>query len=783
MADDEAALVWHEIKHSGEEPSPRIGHSASIINNNVYIFGGCARTVTSRAERIGADGITAKLSPGFASDELFQARVDGVGCTSVWKKISADGNAPCGRWKHTATAAGTKMFVFGGMVDDRQRLNDLYLYATDTNEWRDPKPRGTVPAPRSCHTTTYVEEMDKLLVYGGYGGDGRLFPDVEAFHVGTLTWAPLPTKGAMPVARFDHSTSLAGKKLVICGGRNCEAPVLDINVLDVETCTWEILQTAGTPPTPLYSHVACAIPSAISHKLFIFGGLEGQFKYKSTVYAIDTNVLSWNEPKVETDVENGMVALPTGREGAAHVFDNRSGHVFFFGGWNSTRLSSTLSLDCTGIVGPPYAAQGVEPKLGPLSGGRPLIVKGLNFINGKTEVKFTNKDEEVIVSGKFVDDTTISCTTPSFEAHGAQTIQIKVAINGQLFTVNRVNYDYFDDAKAEFCVAYGPGLNSCTAGKPAKFIVRSIDTKKMRRTSGADKFEVVAVWNKGQDNEKKFKGWIEDHDDGLYTMTYIPKAAGDYHIQVFLANSEKKQEIRGSPFQVSASNPWKNAPIGGSTPIGPSDGRAEIISGPNLFTVAPNPKDRGAVKIFDSKAKSWAEQEMNPKAKAPKPVEAASEVLAGEDRMVRFGGLGRTGEPCNTISTLVKDGDIWDWTEPMITGTAPAARQGHASVTHKKMMLVSGGEVKGATEATLDMHMLDLDQGMSVVEWMPVGSVSGEVPTARTQHAMYSDGSKVFVFGGLLQEASEAEEEPAVAEEEEPAAEEGCCRGSGEGDS
>jgi len=80
MADDEAALVWHEIKHSGEEPSPRIGHSASIINNNVYIFGGCARTVTSRAERIGADGITAKLSPGFASDELFQARVDGVGC-------------------------------------------------------------------------------------------------------------------------------------------------------------------------------------------------------------------------------------------------------------------------------------------------------------------------------------------------------------------------------------------------------------------------------------------------------------------------------------------------------------------------------------------------------------------------------------------------------------------------------------------------------------------------------------------------------------------------------
>jgi len=111
-----------------------------------------------------------------------------------------------------------QMFVFGGMVDDRKQLNDLFIYAADANEWRDPKPRGTVPAPRSCHTTTYVESEDKLFVYGGYGGDGRLFPDVEAFHVSTLTWAPLPTKGAVPVSRFDHTASLAGNKLIICRG-------------------------------------------------------------------------------------------------------------------------------------------------------------------------------------------------------------------------------------------------------------------------------------------------------------------------------------------------------------------------------------------------------------------------------------------------------------------------------------------------------------------------------------------------------------------------------------
>ena len=75
--DDEAALVWHEIKASGEEPSPRIGHSATVINHNVLVFGGCARNIVPHKDRLQADGITSKLGAGYASDELYQARLDG----------------------------------------------------------------------------------------------------------------------------------------------------------------------------------------------------------------------------------------------------------------------------------------------------------------------------------------------------------------------------------------------------------------------------------------------------------------------------------------------------------------------------------------------------------------------------------------------------------------------------------------------------------------------------------------------------------------------------------
>ena len=48
------------------------------------------------------------------------------------------------------------------------------------------------------------------------------------------------------------------------------------------------------------------------------------------------------------------------------------------------------------------------------------------------------------------------------------------------------------------------------------------------------------MWNKSADDPKMFEGWVEDHDDGLFTMNYIPKAVGDYHIQVFLTNNETK---------------------------------------------------------------------------------------------------------------------------------------------------------------------------------------------------------------------------------------------------
>ena len=36
-------LEWHKIECVGDIPEPRLGHSASIINNDMFVFGGYSR--------------------------------------------------------------------------------------------------------------------------------------------------------------------------------------------------------------------------------------------------------------------------------------------------------------------------------------------------------------------------------------------------------------------------------------------------------------------------------------------------------------------------------------------------------------------------------------------------------------------------------------------------------------------------------------------------------------------------------------------------------------------
>ncbi|XP_031649154.1 E3 ubiquitin-protein ligase TRIM71 [Oncorhynchus kisutch] len=91
--------------------------------------------------------------------------------------------------------------------------------------------------------------------------------------------------------------------------------------------------------------------------------------------------------------------------------------------------------------------------------------------------------------------------------------------------------------------AHGDGLKTALRGKPASFTVIGYDHDGEPRLSGGD--AVSAVVMAAVDGNLS-AAEVCDHLNGSYTVSYLPKAEGEYLVSVLVCN----QHIMGSPFKV-----------------------------------------------------------------------------------------------------------------------------------------------------------------------------------------------------------------------------------------
>lgn len=102
---------------------------------------------------------------------------------------------------------------------------------------------GNPPAPRGGHTATFVGK--KLFVFGGsaysakgLNPGGRESPltivksDLHVLDLATMTWSIPAVQGIQPPARYAHTGTLMGNKLIIFGGFNGRVYLDDLSVLD-----------------------------------------------------------------------------------------------------------------------------------------------------------------------------------------------------------------------------------------------------------------------------------------------------------------------------------------------------------------------------------------------------------------------------------------------------------------------------------------------------------------------------------------------------------------------
>ncbi|GMJ00051.1 hypothetical protein like AT1G18610 [Hibiscus trionum] len=104
-----------------------------------------------------------------------------------------------------------------------------------------------------------------------------------------------------------------------------------------------------------------------------------------------------------------------------------------------------------------------------------------------------------------------------------------------------------------------------------------------------------------------------------------------------------------------------------------------------------------------------------------------------------FGGYGK--DNCQTNQVHVFDTAKQTWSQPVMEGTLPRARDSHSCTTVGDNLFVFGGT--DGTEPLKDLHILETCTNTWICP-----SVRGEGPEAREGHSAAVVGKRLFIFGG-----------------------------------
>ncbi|XP_034112127.1 host cell factor isoform X1 [Drosophila albomicans] len=315
----QSGFKWKRVLNpTGPQPRPRHGHRAINIKELMVVFGG------------GNEGIV---------DELHVYNT----VSNQWYVPVLKGDVPNGCAAYGFVVEGTRMFVFGGMIEYGKYSNELYELQATKWEWRKMYPEspdnGLPPCPRLGHSFTMVGE--KIFLFGGLANESDdpknnipkylndlYILDTRGVHSHNGKWIIPKTFGDSPPPRESHTgisfISKDSKKLrlLVYGGMSgCRLG--DLWLLDTDSMTWEKPRTRGQAPLPRSLHSS----TMIANKMYVFGGwvplvindtkatTEREWKCTNTLAVLDLDTMTWENVTLDTVEEN----VPRARAGHCAV--------------------------------------------------------------------------------------------------------------------------------------------------------------------------------------------------------------------------------------------------------------------------------------------------------------------------------------------------------------------------------------------------------------------------------------------------------------------------------
>jgi len=143
--------TWSYVFTTGEPPSYRDFHSATAIDNRMFVFGG-------RGDQ---------SAPHHSTMELY--------CNSIvyldvverkWHKPVTVGKLPVGRRSHSAFVYKDQIYIFGGFNSIKgEHFNDLHRFNPYTMTWQRLEPLGEAPSKRRRQSC--VVSGNRMFLFGG----------------------------------------------------------------------------------------------------------------------------------------------------------------------------------------------------------------------------------------------------------------------------------------------------------------------------------------------------------------------------------------------------------------------------------------------------------------------------------------------------------------------------------------------------------------------------------------------------------------------------------------
>ncbi|KAI3676045.1 hypothetical protein L1987_85641 [Smallanthus sonchifolius] len=266
--------------------------------------------------------------------------VEGVGYVGVydqWVAPPVSGPRPKPRYEHAAAVIDDKMHIFGGNHNGRY-LNDLQTLDFRNWTWSKVEVKANSEDPvrvTPCAGHSLIPwEGNKLISIAGHSKDASEVVNVKAFDLQTYTWSTMKTYGKPPVSRGGQSVTLVGTNIVIFGGQDGNRTLLnDLHILDLETMTWDEIDTIGVSPSPRSDHAAAV---HAERYLLIFGGGTHATCFND-LHVLDLKTMEWSRPSQQGEI-------PSPRAGHAGVTVGESWFIVG-GGDNKSGVSETVVLN------------------------------------------------------------------------------------------------------------------------------------------------------------------------------------------------------------------------------------------------------------------------------------------------------------------------------------------------------------------------------------------------------------------------------------------------------